>query len=287
VADDLSKHGIPSSKIRIVPNGVDTALFRVRSKEAIMDLSPQAIAPSLKTEDGERKLPDSGIRPPGFGSPSEVRGLKSVVLYVGNLVPVKGPDIMLRAFAALQERRRDAGSETWNAKGERPVGAEALPPPASGPQSDVSLLIIGTGPMRAKLERMARDLGVADKVRFLGSRPHAEVARWMNRADVLCLTSRSEGMPNVVVEALASGLPVVATDVGACPELLADEPEARVCRREDVGGIAVALADCLGRDIDREAVADRCSSRYSWRKAAERLLDVLQVGEPAGDGRPS
>ena len=156
-----------------------------------------------------------------------------------------------------------------------------LAPPKSdvcGLMSKVSrpqLIIIGSGPLRAKLEHQAQQLGISDHVQFLGNRPHHEVALWMNRANVLCLTSRSEGMPNVVVEALVSGLPVVATAVGACPELLADEPAARVCPSEDVGAIAAALKSVLEQPVDRKALAARHAAHYSWRRQAEAMLKLM------------
>jgi glycosyltransferase involved in cell wall biosynthesis len=77
---------------------------------------------------------------------------------------------------------------------------------------------------------------------------------------------------------LVSGLPVVATDVGACPEILADEPAARVCRSEDVSGIAEALKAVLGAAVDRPALAARHAARYSWRRQAETMLRLMGEG---------
>ena len=82
-------------------------------------------------------------------------------------------------------------------------------------------------------------------------------------------------MPNVVVEALVSGLPVVATAVGACPEMLAGEPAARVCRSEDVGALTDALKAVLELAVDREALAARHATRYSWRRQAETMLRLM------------
>jgi glycosyltransferase involved in cell wall biosynthesis len=108
----------------------------------------------------------------------------------------------------------------------------------------------------------------------------------MNVADVLCLTSRSEGMPNVVVEALASGLPVVATAVGACPELLANEPSARLCRSGDVDALAGALREVLDMTVDRQALAARHSKHYSWEGQAKTLLNVMEIETPDPNALP-
>ena len=276
LADRLVAAGVPPAKIKVVPNGVDGGLFRYRSRE-----------------------PGDSGKESGVGSP--IVGKAQCILFIANLVPVKGPDVMLRAFAALQREEEapktplvsspegDAGGVSQRSRIPSPFTGEGQGEgvlnclvPAKSAQSvritrhaSLLLVIIGSGPMRRQLERQARELGIADKVRFLGSRPHAEVALWMNRADVLCLTSRSEGMPNVVAEALASGLPVVATDVGACREMLQDEPAARLCRREDVAGLTAALKEVLEMSVDRQAMAERYAGKYSWRRMADTIVHLI------------
>jgi glycosyltransferase involved in cell wall biosynthesis len=137
------------------------------------------------------------------------------------------------------------------------------------------LVVVGDGPERRALERKAQADGVRGTVIFLGSRAHDEVALWMNAADCLCLPSRSEGLPNVVIEALASGLPVVASDVGACGELLAGEECARVVAPGDPAALAGALEGILRRRCDRPALAARHAGRWSWRRNAEQLLALM------------
>jgi glycosyltransferase involved in cell wall biosynthesis len=184
-----------------------------------------------------------------------MEGRRRLILFVGNLVPIKGPDVFMESLSLLQSS-------------------------AFSPQPTVSV-IIGEGPLRRSLERRAKQLGLGDSVVFLGRQPHTEVARWMNVADVLCLTSRSEGMPNVVIEALVSGLPVVVTDVGACRELVADEPLARWCLSEDTQALARAMRDLLTGHADRAAMAARHAPRYSWAQQARRILGLMGKGAPA------
>jgi glycosyltransferase involved in cell wall biosynthesis len=236
VAADLVKWGVPAGRLHIVPNGVDGAVFRHRTRDALL------------AEDKKGALSS-------FLNASSTDPAPRMVLFVGNLVPIKGPDVALKAFGRM----------------------------ATGGTSPV-LVVIGIGPMRRRLERLARELGVAGRVCFLGARPHAEVALWMNRADVLCLASRSEGMPNVIVESLVSGLPVVATDVGACRELLADEPCARVCTPGDEADIARALEAALAADPDRRAMAARHGGRFSWAHQAETIAGLM-AGRGAGGGK--
>jgi glycosyltransferase involved in cell wall biosynthesis len=275
IADALIEAGVDSSRVHVVPNGVDTELFHWRSRE-----------------EAERKLSVTGYHLPSVSC--RLSSAKTV-LFVGNLVPVKGPDVMLEAW------QRVVASGKWQVgSGERSRDGDAVPAPTPTlphPHTP-TLLIIGDGPMRKRLERRAGALGIGSSVTFLGSRPHEEIALWMNVADCLCVTSRSEGLPNVVLEALASGLPVVATDVGACSELLADEPAARVvvgrgvrsqesgvrghasgiAESEDIEvaqGIAAALRDVLETTVDREAMARQHESLFSWERSAQLMLELI------------
>ena len=178
-----------------------------------------------------------------------VAGRRKLVLFVGNLVPVKGPDVFLKSVSLLQPT------------------ADSLQPIVS--------IIIGEGPMRRDLARAARRWGLGETVHFVGIRPHDEVARWMNLADVLCLASRSEGMPNVVIEGLVSGVPVAVTDVGACRELVENEPEARLCLRGDTQALARSIRDLAFSSVDRRALAARHAARFSWARQAGTILGLM------------
>ena len=87
---------------------------------------------------------------------------------------------------------------------------------------DVRFIFVGDGPLRPDLERQSRTWNIADRVSMAGEIHHNAVPEYMIRADVLCLPSHREGYPNVVLEALACGLPVVATNVGGVPEIIND-----------------------------------------------------------------
>ena len=243
VAEDLAAGGVKRDQLVVVPNGVDATLFRHRDRGgAWQALSSRASSPVVDRLSSPR-----------------------IVLFVGNLVPVKGPDILLDAWQRL---KASSGGRTGISRQEVSGG--------------LRLVVIGEGPMKKDLLDRAARLGVAGTVEFMGSRPHDEIALWMNAADCLCLTSRSEGMPNVVIEALACGLPVVATDVGSCRELLANEPSARVVAAgvSDASlpdRIAAALQDLLEAHIDREQMARRHAG-LSWQTSAVRILELLKRG---------
>ena len=171
-------------------------------------------------------------------------GVTRMVLFVGNLVSVKAPERFLCAMADLADPTVHAG-------------------------------LIGTGPMQAGLVRLARRRGVGDRVHILGRQDHAHVALWMNAADVLCLCSRREGMPNVILEALASGLPVAATDVGACRDMLGDEAAARLAAEGDAAALARALRELLTMPVDRAKMAAR-HGRRSWSDQARDILQLMR-----------
>ena len=179
------------------------------------------------------------------------------VVFVGNLVRVKGVERLLEAWAIAR-----------------------LP-------GDARLVLIGDGALRRRLERMSDDLGIADDVEFLGRRPHAEIADWMRGSHCLCLPSRSEGMPNVVVEALSCGCPVVATGVGEIPFLVtngvsgyvvdgtADEQNQESAEGRLVKALSEALEKAVARDWDRAAIAAAMSD-YTWEEAARTVADAIQ-----------
>src|SRR6185295_3169760 len=87
-------------------------------------------------------------------------------------------------------------------------------------QPQARLYVIGEGAERAALTARIAALSLQDKVFLLGARPQCELADWYAAADLFCLASQREGCPNVVIEALACGTPVVATDVGGVSELV-------------------------------------------------------------------
>jgi len=263
LADALIKAGVGPSRVHVVPNGVDHELFKYRTKaEAVSQLtvnSEQLTVNSTQANQTEAPGRDTRRLSTVHCSPFTVNssipladivaGRMKLVLFVGNLVPVKGPDVFLKSLAVLKSK-------------------------VSGPWSIVSAFI-GDGPMRRDLERAARRWGLGTSVYFLGSRPHNEVARWMNLADVLCLSSRSEGMPNVVIEALVSGVPVAVTDVGACRDLVENEPEARICLRDDTQALARSIRDLAFSTADRRALAARHAERFSWARQAGEILELM------------
>lgn len=171
-----------------------------------------------------------------------------VVLFVGHLVPVKALDVLLRAWSALLQFPS--------------VGAH------------LRLVLIGEGTLRETLEQQARELGIAGQVAFLGPKPQPAVADWIAAADLLTLPSHAEGSPNVVVEALASGTPVVATGVGGVPDLVVDGVNGLLVPAGDARALAAALAAALERPWDATRISASIA-HLTWPALGRRNHDVL------------
>jgi glycosyltransferase involved in cell wall biosynthesis len=140
---------------------------------------------------------------------------------------------------------------------------------------DVDLLIVGQGRERARLQELARSLGVQSRVRFLGVVPQEELRHYYSAADVLVLASSREGWANVLLEAMACGTPVVATRVWGTPEVVS-APEAGVLVDERTpAGLVAAVRQLLGRYPERTAVR-QYAERFSWDDTASAQLDLYR-----------
>jgi glycosyltransferase involved in cell wall biosynthesis len=173
-----------------------------------------------------------------------------VVLFAGSLIERKGVASLIEAFGLLHRRHPDC-----------------------------TLVLIGEGPARAELETLAARSGLSDSVRFTGSLVPADVARWMRRAEMFVLPSLEEGQGVAMLEALVSGTPCVASQVGGIPEVLSSEWGALV-PPGDPAALAAAMRDLhehadLRRAMGRAAAA-AVREQYDWPVIARRILDVYK-----------
>lgn len=137
---------------------------------------------------------------------------------------------------------------------------------------DVRLDIVGDGPQRAELEALAIRLGIAERVVFRGLMPKPEVAEVLRASDAFVLASRYDNNPCAVIEALASGLPVVATAVGGIPELV-DERNGLLARPQDPDSIAARIRELLDRldGYDRDAISAAARERFGRDRIGDEL----------------
>jgi glycosyltransferase involved in cell wall biosynthesis len=187
----------------------------------------------------------SAFRPRDRAEARQALGLPangSMVLYVGHVTEEKGAFDLVRAFIS-------AGPRLENAR----------------------LVVVGDGTGLAACRELAREHG--QLISFVGAQPHAKIASWLAACDVLALPSWNEGMPNVVLEALASGRRVVATRVGGIPEVVTDQLGILVPPR-DVPALSRALETALGTSYDPDAVS-AALNRPDWDGSARLLHESL------------
>lgn len=128
---------------------------------------------------------------------------------------------------------------------------------------DHRLVLVGDGPERAALAGLAARLGVADRVRFAGTKPHAELPRWYTAADVMVLASSREGWANVLLESMACGTPVVATDAWGSREAVAAPEAGIVVDQASPAALAEAVRRLAAAPPGRAATR-AYAERFSW-----------------------
>ena len=192
---------------------------------------------------------DTSLFSPGSRSEARARlGLATeplVLLYVGNLKPTKGCLDLLEAFPALL---------------------------ATQPQAQ--LVFVGTGASREALLSRAEALGCADKVTLVGGVAHDALGDWFRAANLLCLPSHNEGVPNVVLEAMACGTPIVATRVGGIPEVVPDFAGILVPPRHR-DALAAALTSASRQPWDNSRIATHASG-FRWEDNVAKLENILR-----------
>lgn len=139
---------------------------------------------------------------------------------------------------------------------------------------DATLMIVGQGPARAALEAQVRELGLGDRVRFLGPLPHEALPPLFAAADATVLPSAAEGLANVWVESLASGTPVITADVGGAREVI-DRPAAGRLVAREPDAVADAVRAILADPPEREAVR-AVAERFTWAANTAALYDHLR-----------
>lgn len=173
------------------------------------------------------------------------------ILFVGRLCQQKNPELLLSAWRRLPESLRQT-AELW---------------------------LVGDGPLRESVQRMAAQDAFADRIRLTG--PRDDIPELMQSASLLVLPSRWEGMPNVVLEAMAASLPVVATNVDGTQELLKDGESGWLVGTEDAEALASAIVAALSQPDERRRRArnarDVAATRFTWSGVVQQYDAVLRA----------
>jgi glycosyltransferase involved in cell wall biosynthesis len=133
---------------------------------------------------------------------------------------------------------------------------------------------VGDGPARQQIEGAILAGGIGDRVTLSPACPTDQVALWMAASDLITLPSYREGCPNVVIEALASGRPVVASDVGGIPELM-DDRSGRLVPARDEGALSKALNEVLSQPWNAAAIASLHAR--SWGDVSRDVEKILTM----------
>jgi glycosyltransferase involved in cell wall biosynthesis len=206
-------------------------------------------------------------------------------------VAVLGNGVDLARFAPLDReplrRRLNLTGPTLLAVGNLvPEKDHALALAALARLPGVVLLVVGDGPLRSELESEARRLGIDGRVRFVGGVPQGTLVEYYNATDALLLTSRREGMPNVVLESLACGTPVVATRVGGVPEVIVESAAGRLAEAATPESVASA-ARALLAELPPRAATRRLAERYGWDATTRGQIELFTriVHDAHAEGR--
>lgn len=176
-----------------------------------------------------------------LGIPKE----NKLILAVGSLVPVKRHDRLIRALPMVLKRHPKA-----------------------------RVYVVGEGPERNALQAEVVSIGLSEQVKLVGHRPNIELWHWHNAADTFCLASSREGWANVIMESLACGTPVVATNVFGAPEIVTHSHVGTLVD-QTTESIASGLIAALDRKWDRVAIRKHVEGR-SWDVVAREVEAVFQ-----------
>jgi glycosyltransferase involved in cell wall biosynthesis len=153
----------------------------------------------------------------------------------------------------------------------------------AGRGRDFELHLAGDGPRRAEYEALAQSLGIAERVHFHGLIPKPELSALMRRSDLFVLASRFDNNPCVIIEAMASGLPVVATRVGGVPEMVADGTGLLV-EPHDPRALADGIDQAFERldEFEPAVISEYAATRYGRVAVADKLRDVYAGASGSG-----
>jgi teichuronic acid biosynthesis glycosyltransferase TuaC len=174
-----------------------------------------------------------------------------LIASIGNLVPEKGHDLAIGALALLP---------------------------------GTHLMILGSGPQRVQLQELAHRIGVADRVHFLAERPQSELKWVYSAADVLVLASSREGWPNVLLESMACGTPVVAANVGGVREIVTEPCAGRIVDERSAEAFAKAIRD-IADATPQPVLVRRFAEGFDWSATSQGQLDVFARAQADFAGR--
>ena len=222
-----------ANSITSVANNIKNRMVNLKIQKDRIRVIPNGVDPKLFY------IADKKEARKRIGLPIE----KNIIITVGSQDEVKGTGFLIDALAMMHKK------------------LDQVP----------LIVLVGQGPLRDALSRKANELNVSDHVFFAGEKPHDEIPLWMNAADIFCLPSIREGHPNVVIEALSCGVPVVASNVGAIAEII-NESNGKIFDVGDTYDLCDRLMSGLEAQWDREVIRFSVAN-YDWESCADKYYN--------------
>lgn len=169
---------------------------------------------------------------------------KNILLYIGNLVPIKGTDVLIEAFKIVRDK-----------------------------ENNVELIIIGDGSERELLEQQVRDGGLEEIVFFFGRKDHTDIPLYVNACDLLVVPSRNEGRSVTIIEALACGKPVVASSVGGIPETIVNNKLGILVEKDNPLALADGIIKALKKSWNRKYLYNY-AKKYTQSHLVPQVLKI-------------
>jgi glycosyltransferase involved in cell wall biosynthesis len=174
------------------------------------------------------------------------------IIFIGNLIKTKGIYDLIAAFIKL-----------------------------SSTHHNLNLIIIGNGPEYSTIKNIISSSNHSEKkIHLLGNKPHNEVSHWLSASDIFVLPTYYEGLPNAVLEAMACGLPVIATKVGGIPEVIEEGRNGILIDKKDVESLIRAIVYLLKNQALAKNMGTQgrkmFESRFSWQKNAQKVIEIYK-----------
>lgn len=237
---DINLHGK-------IPARAKQILFAANKAQGILSVS-KALAKELVTLGVAKEkihVIYNGVDHDKFGLTYPSNKTEDYILYIGNLKHDKGVMELIDGFAQISTQ-----------------------------YPDLHLVFAGSGMMNNALVSCAKTHNLENRVTFLGNVAHDQLPAWVSNAKVLCLPSYNEGVPNVVLESMAAGTPVLATSVGGIPEVVDEAICGKLIPPKDAKAVANGLIELLNSEWSREKIK-RHAAQFSWQKNKQLLLEML------------
>lgn len=213
------------------------------------------VSPSERSKHFVKKLMNRDIKVIRYGIDTKnikkIRPKKEIknLIYVGRLTYGKGIQDLLVAFSQLRNKK-------------------------------LNLTIVGDGPFRKNLEMLSKKLNIAKRVKFVGNKDKKEVMKFYSNSDIFINPSYSEGLPNTVIEAGATGLAVIATDVGGTEEIIINKKTGLLIKEKDPKEIKKAIEFMLNNPQERisyqKNIQEQIKKNFDWKEVVSNWENLLK-----------